>query len=89
MAKQTGQQKAKVIVSKALNTFTKAIEEVQKANDLLIDEVQNDEQKLKDITSSIEAKYKQLDAVQSDKMNKEAEIIQNKELIGKLEKFTR
>jgi len=89
MAKQTGRQKARDIVGKALTTFTKAIEEVKKANLLLSEEVTKDEQTLNGITKSIEDKYKQLDAVQSDKFNKEAEIIQNKELIAKLEKFTK
>ncbi len=89
MAKQTQKEKAQVIVSKALSTFTKAIDEVKKANVILDAEAKKDEQKLKDITKQIENKYKQMDVVQSDKLNKEAEIIQNKELIAKLEKFTK
>lgn len=89
MAKQTQHQKAKGIVSKALGTFTKAIDEIKSANDILSAEASKDDQKLKDITKSIDDKYKQLDVVQSEKLNKESEIIQNKELIAKLEKFTK
>lgn len=89
MAKQTGQQKAKGIVNKALGTFTKAIDEIKKANELLETEVAKDEQEMADVTKSIENKYTRLEYIQSEKINKVAEIRSNKDLIAKLEKFTK
>jgi hypothetical protein len=86
MSKQ--QQKAKQIVQKATGTFSKAIEEVKKANELLEMAAEQDEKELVRITAEIESLYKKLDVVQADKLNKKAEVIQNKELIAKLEKFT-
>jgi prefoldin subunit 5 len=82
------QQKAKQIVQKATGTFSKAIEEVNKAIALLESAAEQDEQTLKQITAQIEGLYKQLDTVQAEKLDKKAEVIQHKELIAKLEKFT-
>ena len=83
------QQKAKSIVTRAVGTFSNAIKEVAKANELLAVAVSEDEKELQKITQEIADAYKQMDVVQADKIQKEAEIIQNKELIAKLEKFTK
>lgn len=81
--------KAKKIVSKATSVFSKTIDEVKKANTLLEKAVQKDETDLDEISHEIHVLYDKLDAVQSDKINKKAEINQNKELIAKLERFTK
>jgi len=86
---QKNVDKAKFIVEKSLSTFTKAIEEVNKANNLLQDAVDSDEKRLEEITKEINRKYKELDVVQSEKIDKIAEIRSNKDLIAKLEQFTK
>lgn len=83
------QLKAQKIVAGAVGTFTKAIEEVQKANGLLSSAIDVDAKEMEKISLEIKGLYERLDAVQSNKLNKEAEIIQNKELIAKLEKFVK
>ena len=83
------QLKAQKIVQGAVGTFATAIVEVQKANELLAVAVTADETSLEQITAQIASLYERMDVVQADKINKNAEIIQNKELIARLEKFTR
>lgn len=81
------QLKAKKIVESAVGSFANAINQINKANDILTAEVQADENKMLDITQKITDLYKQMDAVQADKIDKNATIIQNKELIARLDKF--
>lgn len=83
------QLKAQKIVSGAVGTFAKAIADVTKANDLLVKDVIAKDEELIRITAQIEDAYKQLDIVQAEKLNTQSTIIQNKELIGKLEQFTK
>jgi hypothetical protein len=83
------QVKARKIVGQATSTFTKAVDEVKKANVLLEKALLKDETDLDEISAEIHVLYEKLDAVQSDKIQKKAEIIQNKELIAKLERFTK
>jgi hypothetical protein len=83
------QVKAKKIVSKATSVFSKTIDEVKKANTLLEKAVQKDETDMDEISHEIHVLYEKLDAKQSDKIQKNAEIIENKELIAKLERFTK
>lgn len=85
MSKQ--QAKAKKIVEGAVGSFSEAINKINKANEILTVEVQADENKMLDITKKITDLYKQMDAVQADKIDKNATIIQNKELIARLDKF--
>jgi hypothetical protein len=86
---EKNKEKATKIVAGAINTFTKAIAEVEKANELLVVAVKSDEQELVSISKKVEDLYKKLDGVQAEKLNKKATIIQNKELIAKLEQFTK
>ncbi|MDF2010235.1 hypothetical protein [Priestia megaterium] len=85
MSKQ--QVKAKKIVDSALGTFSKAVTEIEKANDLLSQEIEKDLAAMQEITTKIENLKSELDELQADKIGKDAEIIRNKELIYKLEKF--
>jgi hypothetical protein len=82
------QLKAKKIVNNAVGTFSIAITEVQKANNLLSDAVKADEKMLVTIEDTIKNLYKQIDIIQSDKIEKESEINNNIELMKKLAEFT-
>jgi len=87
---QTKQQtKAQKIVNKALDTFSKAITEIEKANTLLDEAVKEDIKQLEALSVGIEHAKNTIKLVNAEKLNKEAEIIQNKELIAKLERFTK
>ena len=88
MRKKQPQVKAQKIVTNAVGTFSKAIDEVVKANEILEVAVTSDQQEMERITKEIEDAYTRLDEIQAEKLNKQSTIIQNKELIGKLEKFT-
>lgn len=83
------QDKAKKLVAGAVGTFTKAITEVEKANVILAEAIESDVKEMEHISSLINDLYVKLDEVQAGKLNKQAEVIQNKELIAKLEKFTK
>ena len=83
------QMKAQKIVNGAVSTFSKAITEVEKANGLLSLAVASDVAEMERLTKLVEYTYARLDEIQANKINKEAEIIRNKELIIKLEKFTK
>lgn len=83
------QQKARNLVHNAVGTFTSAISAVNHANVILGEAVDADVAEMEVITKQIADSYKRMDVVQADKINKQAEIIQNKELIAKLERFTK
>ncbi|MCS0827432.1 hypothetical protein NX029_26310 [Cytobacillus firmus] len=82
------QVKAKKLVEGAVGTFSKAIEEVQKANDLLSEAVKADEKEIANLEAQIRNAYTKIDYVQSEKINKEKHILSNVELISKLAEFT-
>lgn len=87
MSKQ--QAKAKKIVDTALGTFSKAIAEIEKANEMLSQGIEKDMAAMQEVATKIDNLKAELDEIQAGKINKDAEIIRNKELIYKLEKFVK
>jgi uncharacterized protein Yka (UPF0111/DUF47 family) len=80
--------KAEKLVNVAVSTFSKAIEEVEKANALLESSILADGQRVEAIYSSIKSLTQQADQLNADSLNKQGRIKGNNELIEKLKQFT-
>lgn len=82
------QQKATAIKQGALQTFTKAIEEVNRANDLLANSIDLDETELAATAEEIQSLFQKEDNLSADIAAKKVEIKANNELIKKLKAFS-
>jgi hypothetical protein len=78
--------KAEKLVNVAVSTFSKAIEEVEKANALLESSILADGQRVEAIYSK--SLTQQADQLNADSLNKQGRIKGNNELIEKLKQFT-
>ncbi|CDQ21739.1 hypothetical protein [Halobacillus karajensis] len=83
------QFKADKIVSNALGLFTKAIDEIDKAQAILEQGIEQDQAEEARISKEIDQKYTQLEQKREDRLQKDADLKQNESLKEKLKQFTK
>ena len=79
--------KSQKIVDSAMNTFTKAIIDIDKANELIKSSITADTQTLEAITNQIKQLENQFDVVSVAIIDKEKKLSENTQIKNKLEDF--
>jgi hypothetical protein len=80
-------QKADKLVTKATSVFGDAVIQVEKANEILRQEIGNDSQKILDIEDQIVGLRRLIDSIEVERSEKSLKVVSNDGLLQQLKNF--